>query len=166
MELFVNGISVGVKQRNSTNFPAAGLRWAVKLNDGPNTLRAVGHRDGVEVSDDISVSYQTAAWDKPARLALREISRSNDVVTVQALVFDKDGVSCLDATNVVRFGLAGDGLLLDNLGTSIGSRADQPPACQRRSRGQRGERWFGNAIPERNQCTNCLCETDARRGRD
>src|ERR1019366_10637841 len=78
-ELFVNGISAGVKQRSSTNFPAAGLRWAVKLNDGPNTLRAVGRRDGVEVSDEIGVEYQTAAWGKPSKLVLKETARSNDV---------------------------------------------------------------------------------------
>jgi len=71
------------------------------------------------------VGYQTAAWDKPAKFTLREISQSNDVVTVEADVFDKEGVSCLDATNTVRFGLAGDGRLLDNLGTSIGSRVVQ-----------------------------------------
>ncbi|HXI83524.1 MAG TPA: alginate lyase family protein [Verrucomicrobiae bacterium] len=125
VELFVNGVSAGVKQRNSADFPAAGLRWPVKLKEGPNALRAVGRRDGVEVSDDISVGYQTAVWDKPAKLALREISRSSDIVTVEACMFDKEGVSCLDATNGVRFGLAGDGRLLDNLGTSIGSRVVQ-----------------------------------------
>jgi len=124
-ELFVNGVSAGMKQRNSADFPAAGLRWSVKLNEGTNTLHAVGHRDGVEVSDDISIGYQTAVWDQPARFALKEISRSNDVITVEACVFDKNGVSCLDATNRVRFGLAGDGRLLDNLGTSIGSRVVQ-----------------------------------------
>jgi beta-galactosidase len=125
VELFVNGVSAGVKQRDAADFPAAGLRWSVNLKEGTNTLRAIGHHDGVEVSDEISFGYQTAAWDKPAKLALREISRSNNVVTVEACVFDKDGVLCLDATNVVRFGLAGNGRLLDNLGTSAGSRVVQ-----------------------------------------
>ena len=40
-------------------------------------------------------------------------------------MFDEDGVPCLDAANVVRFGLTGDGRLLDNLGTSTGSRVVQ-----------------------------------------
>jgi beta-galactosidase len=43
-------------------------------------------------------------------------------VTVEARLFDTKGVQCLDARQRVRFGLAGDGLLLDNLGTSTGSR--------------------------------------------
>ena len=125
VELFVNGVSAGVKQRDAADFPAAGLRWSVKLNEGPNRLRAIGHRDGIEVSDNISVGYQTATWDKLATLTLKEISRSNDVVTVEAGMFDKNDVSCLNATNLVRFGLAGDGRLLDDLGTSIGSRVVQ-----------------------------------------
>jgi len=124
-ELFVNGVSAGVKQRNLTNFPAAGLRWNVKLNEGANTLRAVGRNGGAEVTDEISVAYQTATWGRPLQLTLSEISQSNGVVTVEARVFDKAGVPCLDAANLVRFGLTGDGRLLDNLGTVTGSRVVQ-----------------------------------------
>jgi len=124
-ELFVNGVSAGVKQRNLTNFPAAGLRWNVKLNEGANTLRAVGRNGGAEVTDEISVAYQTAPWGRPLQLTLSEISQSNEVVTVEARVFDKAGVPCLDAANLVRFGLTGDGRLLDNLGTVTGSRVVQ-----------------------------------------
>ncbi len=125
VELFVNGVSVGVKQRNSQDFPAAGLRWSVKLNEGTNTLRAVGKSDGGEVTDEIVQSYQTAQWGKPAKLSLNEILRSNEVVTIEARVSDKDGVPCLDAANLIRFGVTGDGKLQDNLGTSTGSRAVQ-----------------------------------------
>jgi len=125
VELFVNGISVGVKQRNSTNFPASGLSWSVKLNDGPNTLRAVGRHNGIEVSDEIRLQYQTAVWNKPAKLVLKELAQSNGVATVEARVLDREGVLCLDAANLVRFGLTGDGRLLDNLGTSTGSRVVQ-----------------------------------------
>ena len=125
VELFVNGVSAGVKQRDVVDFPAAGLRWNVKLKEGANTLRAVGKRDGIEVSDEIPVGYQTAVWGKPSKLTLTEISRSNGVVTVEANVSDKNDIACLDAMNIVRFGLAGDGRLLDNLGTSTGSRVVQ-----------------------------------------
>ena len=125
VELFVNGVSAGVKQRNNSDFPAAGLHWSVKLNDGRNTLRAVSKSDAGAITDEIVQSYQTAAWSKSAKLTLTEISRSNNVVTIEACVFDKDGVPCLDAANLVRFGLTGDGRLLDNLGTSTGSRAVQ-----------------------------------------
>ena len=125
VELFVNGVSAGVKQRVATNFPAAGLRWNVKLNKGANMLRAIGKSEGTEVTDQISVWYQTATWSEPAQLTLNAISRSNHIVTVEACVFDKDGVPCLDAANTVNFGITGDGRLLDNLGTSTGSRVVQ-----------------------------------------
>ena len=85
-------------------------------------LRAVSRSDGVAVTDEISQLYQTAAWDKPAKLALNEITQTNGVATIEARAFDKDGVPCLDAANVVRFGLTGDGRLLDDLGTDTGSR--------------------------------------------
>ena len=125
VELFVNGVSAGVKQRSATNFPAAGLRWNINLKVGSNTLRAVGQTGGAEVTDQISVAYQTAPWGEPAKLTLNEISRTNNIVTVEARVFDKDGVPCLDAANIVHFGITGDGRLLDNLGTSTGSRLVQ-----------------------------------------
>jgi len=123
--LFVNGKSAGVRQRDSAKFPAAGLSWAVKLNEGPNTLRAVATTDSGALSDEIQVAYQTAVWGKSAKLELAEIARAKDTLTIQARVFDKNGVPCLDAANLIRFGLTGDGRLLDNLGTAGGSRVVQ-----------------------------------------
>jgi beta-galactosidase len=76
----------------------------------------------MEVSDEITFLYQTEKWEKAAKLELRECGRKDGVVTVEARLFDAKGVQCLDARQRVRFGLAGDGLLLDNLGTSTGSR--------------------------------------------
>jgi beta-galactosidase len=114
VELFVNGQSAGVKKRDSQDFPAAGLRWLVKFRDGENALRAVGDTG---ISDEIKFVYQTQKWDKPARLLLREIANGVEVKLV-----DAKGVQCLDARNFVRFGLAGDGELIDNLGTSIAAR--------------------------------------------
>jgi beta-galactosidase len=125
VELFLNGQSVGARKRNSADFPAAGLRWQVQLKEGTNTVRCVGRGNGGEASDEVAFTYQTAPWDKPAKLSLREIGRTNAVATIEAQVFDKNDVLCLDAANLVRFGLTGDGRLLDNLGTSTGSRAVQ-----------------------------------------
>ena len=121
-ELFLNGRSCGVKQRKSQDFPAAGLRWPVKFKEGENKVRVVARKNGVEVTDEISFLYQTAKWTKPAKLDLREVARKDGVVTVETRLFDDSGVQCLDARERVRFALAGDGELLDNLGTSTGSR--------------------------------------------
>ena len=125
VELFVNGKSAGVKKRDVKDFPAAGLHWKVKFNEGANTLRAVGKRDGSEVSDEITQGYQTAKWSKPAKLKLAEIAQKDGIATMEVRMFDTNDVPCLDAANVVRFGITGDGRLLDNLGTSTGSRTVQ-----------------------------------------
>ena len=117
VELFVNGQSAGVKKRNSQDFPAAGLRWQVKFREGENVLRAVGTN---EISDEIRFVYQTEKWDKPAKLLLTEIANGVEVKMV-----DAKGAQCLDARNFVRFALAGDGELIDNLGTSTTARKVQ-----------------------------------------
>ena len=119
VELFVNGVSAGVKKRNSQDFPAAGLRWLVKFREGENVLRAVGTH---EIADEIRFVYQTEKWDKPVKLIFEELRAVDDVSTLEVRAVDAKGVLCLDARNVVRFGLAGDGRLIDNLGTSTTAR--------------------------------------------
>lgn len=121
-ELFLNGQSLGVKERDIRDFPAAGLRWTAPLREGVNSVRAVGSADGIEVTDEITFIYQTTRWGAPRRLLLEEIAREGEVATVQALLLDAGGVLCPDAANPVRFSFAGDGRLLDNLGTALGSR--------------------------------------------
>jgi hypothetical protein len=125
VELFVNGVSTGVKQRDIADYPAAGLHWLVKFKAGTNTLRAVGWQAGTEVSDEINFGYQTTMWSKPAMLTLRQIAQTNNVAVIETRALDQAGVPCLDAANGVRFGLTGDGQLLDNLGTVTGSRVVQ-----------------------------------------
>ncbi len=125
VELFVNGVSAGIRQRDITNFPAAGLHWFVKLNTGSNTLRAVAHPVGGSIEDEIQVGYQAVAWSAPTKMSLQEISRKDNVVTLEARVFDASNVPCLDAANIVRFGVTGEGHLLDDLGTVGGSRVVQ-----------------------------------------
>lgn len=125
-ELFVNGKSAGVKHRNSQDFPAAGLRWMTLFKPGRNTLRVVASKDGKTVTDEIEVLYQTETWAAPAEFKLTEISRNSsngkEIVTVEAKLYDANGVQCLDARNRVRFSLAGVGTLIDNLGTPTTSR--------------------------------------------
>ena len=126
VELFVNGKSAGVKKRSSQDFPAAGLRWLVPFKEGENHLKAVGMARGSRVFDEITFRYQTQKWRKPARLVLKEsnnkLATQPETSTVEAEVHDDSGVACLDARNVVRFGLTGDGRLIDNLGTSTSAR--------------------------------------------
>ncbi len=122
-ELFVNGKSAGVRKRDSQNFPAAGLRWEVLFQPGKNSLRAVATTaSGKRLIDEISFTYQTETWGIPSRLGLAVIDRAQGKVTVEATLLDAHGVLCLDARNVVRFSVAGNAKMIDNLGTSDGSR--------------------------------------------
>jgi beta-galactosidase len=121
-ELFLNGKSCGVKKRDSQNFPAAGLRWHPNFSPGENHLRVVARKNGTTVTDEIRFNYQTQTWAAPARIVLSELGRRGDVITLEARLMDSQGVQCLDRRDRVRFGLQGDGTLLDNLGTSTGSR--------------------------------------------
>ena len=114
----MNGQSLGTKKRDPQDFPAAGLRWDVKFREGEDRLRAVGHHGSATVTDEIPVAYQTQKWEKPARFDLRQMSRGAKTVTVEARLLDRNGVLCLDAKPVVRFSIAGQGTLIDNLGTS------------------------------------------------
>lgn len=125
VELFVNGVSQGIKKRNSQDYPAAGLRWNCVYEEGKNEIRAVAVKGKVKITDEISQEYQTAKWGKEASCILSVISRDGDTVLLEAQLVDKDGIRCLDSKKYVEFELAGDGVLIQNLGTSTGSRKVQ-----------------------------------------
>ncbi|HEX6180087.1 MAG TPA: DUF4982 domain-containing protein, partial [Chitinophagaceae bacterium] len=122
VELFVDGKSLGIKKRNSQDFPAAGLRWNVRLSKGQHKVEAIGKKAGGTFRDEITFNYQTEKWGKPAKLTLEKISEENGIVTLQAKLLDDKDVQVLDSRDWVRFALAGDGTLIDNQGTSDGSR--------------------------------------------
>jgi beta-galactosidase len=121
-ELFLNGKSLGIMHRDSQNFPAAGLRWKVAFADGPNRLHVIATKGDVSVTDQIELTYQTQPWGKPAAFRLTEKGRNEDVISIAVTLHDAAGVQCLDSCNLIRFSLAGEGKLLDNLGTARGSR--------------------------------------------
>lgn len=124
VELWVNGVSQGRRRRDSQDFPAAGLRWDAVFVEGMNTLRAVGWRGEHQVSDELSFRFEPRTWGSPHHLRLQEFARP-DGRRVQVELLDAAGVVCLDARALLRFGHAGDGRLLDNLGTAGGSRVVQ-----------------------------------------
>jgi beta-galactosidase len=121
-ELFVNGKSCGIKKRNSQDFPASGLRWSVKYNKGANTLKVIAKKGKVSVTDEITQAYQTEKWGKPTQLILQKIDQKGEIATIEVKLYDEKKTLCLDARNIVTFGLAGDGQLIDNQGTSSASR--------------------------------------------
>jgi beta-galactosidase len=124
-ELFLNGKSLGTMRRDSQNFPAAGLRWEVAFATGPNHLRALATKGEVTVQDEIDLTYQIEQWGQPFQLELSQKERRDDIITVEAKLFDANNVLCLDSAQTVRFSLAGSGSLIDNLGTAGGAREVQ-----------------------------------------
>ncbi|MFC6098898.1 glycoside hydrolase family 2 protein [Olivibacter domesticus] len=123
--LIVNGENYGTKKRNSQDFPAAGLRWMVKLKEGTNQIKAMTKIGGKVLTDEINQVYQTAKWGKPQKMIFEKIHQQDDVATIQVSFLDAKGVKCLDAQNWVNFSAAGDGILIADQGTSDGSRKVQ-----------------------------------------
>jgi beta-galactosidase len=122
VELFLNGESRGTKRRLSADFPAAGLRWELTFLPGENRVAAAGRQGKTTVSDEIRFVYQTEEWGAPAELNVAVSPAGEDEVTIEATLLDANGILCLDARNVIEFQLSGDGKLMDNQGTSAGSR--------------------------------------------
>ena len=121
-ELFLNGKSYGVKIRNSQNFPAAGLNWKLPFAVGKNTVKVVATKGKTTVTDEISFDYEVRKWGKPAKVAIAKIAEADGVATIEARLFDEKGVQCLDSADYLDFSIAGDGELIQNQGTSSGSR--------------------------------------------
>ena len=121
-ELYLNNISLGTKERDAQDYPAAGLRWKTSFKEGKNTLKVVAYKNKTIVIDSIDFEYQTQKWSKPYRLEIREVKRDGDYLTLEAKIYDKDNVFCPDANNMVEFGATGDGYLIQNMGTASGSR--------------------------------------------
>lgn len=128
-ELFLNGKSLGVKKRHSQNFPAAGLHWEVILNEGKNTVKAVATKgkgkNAVTVEDEISFDYQVGVIGEEAGIALKITEADNGYVWVEAELIDKNGLICLTSRKYIRFDSTGEGELLINRGTSVGSKKVQ-----------------------------------------
>lgn len=125
VELIVNGKSQGRKKRNSQDFPAAGLHWNVVLNEGDNSIEAIAYDGKMRLSDAIHQAYQTAVWGEPSEIRLTQIALTADTVLIQAELVDNNGVRCLDASNFIEFECTGRHALIQNQGTSHGSRRIQ-----------------------------------------
>lgn len=120
-ELFLNGKSMGKRERNSQDFPAAGLRWKLQFNEGANQVKVIATKGKVVVEDEISFNYQVEKWGTPSVLKIEELEREGNIVTVCAKIYDENGVFCPESKEMVAFELAGNGELLDKLGTWDGT---------------------------------------------
>ena len=122
-ELFLNGKSLGTRKRDIQNFPAAGLRWDTQFLAGENHLKVIATAaTGEKVTDEVTFTYQAEPWGTPAKFMFEVVHRTPEKITLEAKLVDAKGILCLEARNRIRYTLAGEGKLIDNLGTAHGSR--------------------------------------------
>ncbi len=121
VELFLNGNSLGVKQRNTQEFPASGLNWNLNFEEGANILIAKGLTTETNVSDTLKINYRFVKNTKATKLhlAYEKLTNGNYLLTATAL--DKNNLRCLDYEKRVYFQCLNGGVLLENLGTPTGS---------------------------------------------
>ena len=117
VELFVNGVSVGRKQRNPQDYPAQGFHFMCPFQKGRNTVKAIAG----SLTDEIAFEYQTEKWGKPAQIRLTRLA--DDLIEAQ--VCDADGIPCLDSRDWIEFSIGGAGELMKNQGTATGSQRIQ-----------------------------------------
>lgn len=121
-ELFLNGKSLGVKERKPTEFPAGGLVWQVPFIQGDNQLLVKGRSDQVKVEDELQVTYLIGHHGPFAKLLLNTIPIDNERVLIEAEAVDVNGNRALDFSERAYFSLLdGNGELLENQGTPTGS---------------------------------------------
>jgi beta-galactosidase len=125
VELFLNGLSLGMKKRNSQDFPAAGLRWESTLKAGKNSLKAIGKKGKETLSDEITFDYEIRNFGKPVAIKAAAIESTDDYAWIEAEIVDANGVVCLNSRQYLYFESIGDGFLVVNQGTSTGSKKVQ-----------------------------------------
>lgn len=125
VELFLNGESKGIKKRDITTFPAAGLYWKIPFCKGENTVRTIGRKGKETVTDEINFIYQTEKWSKPSQINVTINPAGNEEYWIEAKLLDEKGVLCLDSRDYIEFQVAGDAQMIANQGTSSGSRKVQ-----------------------------------------
>ena len=127
VELFLNGRSLGSKPRPSDDAPR---NWKVPFE--PGTLRAVGTKGGKVVA-----THELKTAGRPARVVL-SVDKStlahawDDVVYVEALVVDANGVVVPSASDLITFKASGPGRVV---AVDSGDNASHEPfqAAERRA---------------------------------
>ena len=124
VEFFQNGVSLGIKDRDITAYPACGLTWEVNFAEGKNTFVAVGiSKDGSKVSDTIDVNYRFTKNGSADGLKLSAEKLKNGNYLVTAIAVDKNNLRCLDYEERVYFQCLSGGQTLKNQGTPTGSES-------------------------------------------
>ncbi len=124
VEFFMNGKSIGTKNKDITKFPASGLTWEVNFKEGKNTMRAVGKMaDGTVVNDELTVNYRYTKNGKANKLTLEYEQLENGNYLVTAFAKDSNDLRCLDYEERVYFQALSGATTMKSLGTPTGSES-------------------------------------------
>lgn len=88
-------------------------------------LKVLSYKKKKIVEDEIEQEYQIGTWGDPVKICLKAQFLSDGFYLAEVKLVDKEGKICLDADSFVYFDFTGDGYLVDDLGTSDGSRKIQ-----------------------------------------
>ncbi len=122
VELYLNGKNLGLKQKDITKFPASGLVWKLKFEEGDNKLKAIGYNDGKQTAVDtltVNYTYQKSGTPDHVNLSAKKLPDGSYLIT--GIVVDTKGQRCLDYNKRIEFAVLGPGHLLENFGTTTGS---------------------------------------------
>lgn len=118
-ELYLNGASLGKKDKQQDVVPAGGLVWKVPFGNGDNSLLVKGFNDSKQVAEDaLDVRYLIGEHGKFKRIKLTKTKLAVNRWLITAEAQDKDGNRVLDYSERAYFFNIGDqGKLLENYGT-------------------------------------------------
>ncbi len=118
VELLLNGVSLGVWDRDIAKYPACGLVWDVPFAAGKNLLTAVGRKGAAVIAQDsMAVTYDTVRSGDPDHVELTSSRQSDGSMLITAIVVDLHGRRCLDYNRRIYFAHDGGGFLRENEGT-------------------------------------------------
>lgn len=100
------------------------MRWYIPLCEGANLIEAKSESKEGTITDSITQEYQTAVWGDEAKLEMNYTFIKN-IALIEVQIKDKNGIRCLDSKKEIEFQLAGNGSLIQNQGTTTGSRKIQ-----------------------------------------
>ena len=123
VELFLNGKSLGSKQKDISKFPACGLSWMVNFNEGKNTIKAIGSHQGNTFTDSLEIDYRYKVNGLANSLSMSYDKLPNGNYLISAKAIDKEGLRCLDYQKRVYFQCLAGGEVLKDRGTPTGSES-------------------------------------------
>jgi len=122
VNLYLNGQYISERSKDINAYPASGLSWQLLFKTGINSIVTEGYSsDSILCRDSISFNFITDSIGSPDKIELNHEKLANGNFLIHASVVDKKGNLCLNYSKRIYFSKEGDGNLVENQGTPIGS---------------------------------------------